>query len=102
MKELKKQWKNHEFARCYLFFGTETYLIKEYEAALMKAILAEGAELMNHDILTEKNATAPAIMDAAETFPFLNEKRLVTVRNSEFFQKAGRKEEGEKECTEQF
>ncbi len=96
MKELKKQWKNNEFARCYLFFGTETYLIKEYEAALTKAILAEGAELMNHDILTEKNATAAAIMDAAETFPFLNEKRLVTVRNSDFFQKVGRKEEGER------
>ena len=35
-------------------------------------------------------------MDAAETFPFLNEKRLVTVRNSEFFQKGGRKEEAER------
>ena len=96
MKELKKQWKNGEFGRCYLFFGAETYLIKEYEATLTKAILPEGTEMMNHDIFEEKRATAAAIMDAAETFPFLNEKRLVTVRNSEFFQKSGRKEEGEK------
>lgn len=96
MKELKKQWKNHEFARCYLFFGEETYLMKNYEAALMQAILPAGAEMMNHDSFTEKQATAMAIMDAAETLPFLNEKRLVTVRNSDFFQKAGRKEEGEK------
>lgn len=96
MKELKKQWKNHEFARCYLFFGEETYLMKNYEAALMQAILPAGAEMMNHDSFTEKQATAAAIMDAAETLPFLNEKRLVTVRNSDFFQKAGRKEEGEK------
>lgn len=96
MKALKTQWKNKEFAKCYLFFGTEMYLIKEYEAALMKAILAEGAELMNHDILSERNATAAAIMDAAETFPFLNEKRLVTVRNSDLFHKAGRKEEAER------
>lgn len=35
-------------------------------------------------------------MDAAETLPFLNDKRLVIVRNSAFFQKGGRKEEGEK------
>lgn len=96
MKTLKKNWKNHEFSRCYLFYGTETYLIREYEAALTKAILPDGAEMMNHDIFEEKRATAAAIMDAAETLPFLNEKRLVTVRNSEFFQKAGRKEEGEK------
>lgn len=96
MKELKKQWKNHEFARCYLFFGEETYLMRNYEVALMQAILPAGAEMMNHDSFTEKQATATAIMDAAETLPFLNEKRLVTVRNSDFFQKAGRKEEGEK------
>ena len=96
MKELKKQWKNGEFGRCYLFFGAETFLIREYESALMKAILPDGAEMMNHDIFEEKRATASAIIDAAETMPFLNDKRLVTVRNSEFFQKAGRKEEGEK------
>lgn len=96
MKTLKKNWKNHEFSHCYLFYGDETYLIREYEAALTKAILPEGAEMMNHDIFEEKRATAAAIMDAAETLPFLNEKRLVTVRNSEFFQKGGRKEEGEK------
>lgn len=96
MKTLKKNWKNHEFSRCYLFYGAEVYLIREYEAALTQAILPDGAEMMNHDIFEEKRATAAAIMDAAETLPFLNEKRLVTVRNSEFFQKGGRKEEGEK------
>ena len=96
MKELKKQWKNGEFGRCYLFYGAETYLLKEYEATLTKAILPEGTEMMNHDIFEEKRATASAIMDASETFPFLNDKRLVTVRNSEFFQKGGRKEEAER------
>ena len=95
MKTLKKNWKNNEFSRCYLFYGTETYLIKDYEAALTKAILPDGAEIMNHDIFEEKRTTSAAIMDAAETMPFLNEKRLVTVRNSEFFQKGGRKEEGD-------
>ena len=49
MKTLKKNWKNHEFSRCYLFFGEETYLIREYEAALRKAILPDGAEMMNED-----------------------------------------------------
>lgn len=96
MKTLKKNWKNNEFARCYLFFGAETYLIREYEVALTNAILPAGTEMMNHDIFEEKRATAAAIMDAAETLPFLSEKRLVTVKNSEFFQKGGRKEEGER------
>ena len=44
MKTLKENWKNHEFSRCYLFFGEETYLIREYEAALRKAILPDGAD----------------------------------------------------------
>ena len=96
MKILKKNWKNGEFSRCYLFFGPEAYLIRDYEATLTKALLTEGTEMMNHDIFEEKRATAAAIMEAAETFPFLNDRRLVTIRNSEFFQKGGRKEEGEK------
>ena len=96
MKTLKKNWKNGEFGRCYLFFGPEAYLIRDYETTLTKALLPEGTEMMNHDTFEEKRATAEAIMEAAETFPFLNDKRLVTVRNSEFFQKGGRKEEGEK------
>lgn len=96
IKELKKQWKNHEFAKCYLFYGTEAYLLKDYENALTKALLPPGAEMMNYDVFEEKRATAAAIMDAAETLPFLNEKRLVTVRNSGFFQKSGRKEEADR------
>ena len=96
MKELKKQWKNGEFGRCYLFFGAETYLIREYESALTKAILPDGTEMMNHDIFEEKRATAAAIIDAAETLPFLNDRRLVTIRNSELFQKSGRKEDIER------
>ncbi|MDD3393383.1 MAG: DNA polymerase III subunit delta [Anaerotignum sp.] len=96
MKELKKQWKNGEFKSCYLFYGPETYLIKNYEKTLTDAILPQGSEIMNHDIFEEKRASAGAIMDAAETLPFLNERRLVTVRNSGFFQKGNTKEEGEK------
>lgn len=95
MKELKKQWKQGEFHKCYLFYGTETYLIKNYEEALTEAILPPGADGLNFDVLEGKKATAAAIMDAAETLPFLNDRRLVLVRGSEFFQKGGRKEEGE-------
>ena len=91
MKTLKKNWKNHEFSRCYLFFGEETYLIREYEAALRKAILPDGAEMMNEDSFEEKRATAAAIMDAAETLPFLNDKRLVIVRNSAFSRRVAEK-----------
>lgn len=96
MKELKKQWKNGEFRSCYLFYGSETYLIKNYEKALMDGILSPGSEMMNHDIFKEKRASADAIMDAADTLPFLNEKRLITIKNSGFFQKGNAKEEGEK------
>lgn len=96
MKELKKQWKEHQFHKCYLFYGTETYLMKNYEEALVQALLPPGTESMNSDILEGKKATAATIMDAAETLPFLNDNRLVLIRNSEFFHRNGRKEEGER------
>ncbi|MFV0314111.1 MAG: DNA polymerase III subunit delta [Anaerotignum sp.] len=96
MKELKKQWKNNEFKRCYLFYGEETFLIKNYEKTLTDAILSPGSEMMNYDVFEEKKATAASIMDASETLPFLNEKRLIVVKNSGFFQKGSAKEEGEK------
>ena len=96
MKELKKQWKNNEFAPCYLFYGDETYLIKNYEKALTEAILPAGAEMMNYDLLEEKKITAATVMDIAETFPFMNEKRLLVLHGSDFFKKGGRKEEGER------
>ncbi|WP_317855779.1 DNA polymerase III subunit delta [Chakrabartyella piscis] len=96
MKELKKQWKNGEFKTCYLFYGTETFLVQNYEKALMESILPAGAELMNLEVLEEKRATAEKIMESAETFPFLNDKRLIVVKRSGFFQKGSAKEEGEK------
>ncbi len=96
MKELKQQWKNNEFQNCYLFYGTETYLIKHYTEQLQKAILPSGTETMNLDMFEEKKATAQAIIDAGETLPFFHDKRLLMIRNSSFFQKNGRKEEGEK------
>jgi DNA polymerase-3 subunit delta len=52
--------------------------------------------MMNHDIFEEKRATASAIIDAAETFPFLNDKRLITIKNSGLFQKGGLKDDIEK------
>lgn len=54
MKELKKQWKEHQFHKCYLFYGTETYLMKNYEEALVQALLPPGTESMNSDILEGK------------------------------------------------
>ncbi len=96
LKELKEQIKTKNFAACYLFYGNEGYLRRQYAQALTAALLPEGAEMMNHDIFAEKNATANAIMDAADTLPFLNEKRLITVRDSGLFRKEGRKEEAAK------
>ncbi len=96
MKQLKEKWKKREFQKCYLFYGAETYLVKHYAEVLQKEILLSGTETMNFDILEEKNATAAAIMDAGETLPFFHDKRLLVIRNSDFFWKNGRKEEGEK------
>lgn len=95
MKELKKQWKQGQFHKCYLFYGSESYLVKNYEETLVKALLPVGTESMNSEVLEGKRITAAAIMDAVETLPFFHDKRLVLVRNSGFFCKGNAKEEGE-------
>ncbi len=95
MKELKKQWKQGQFHKCYLFYGSEPYLVKNYEETLVNALLPAGTEGMNFEVLEGKRITAAAIMDAVETLPFFHDKRLVLVRNSGFFCKGTAKDEGE-------
>ena len=96
MKELKKSWKNKEFKKCYLFFGAEKYLIKNYEKILIDELLTQESQMMNLDIFEEEKAQVNTILDVAETLPFLDDKRLIIVRNSQFFKKGSRKEEGVK------
>lgn len=94
MLNIKKDIKENKLKGCYLLFGNESYLIKTYEDKIKKTALGGGDELMNSDTFDDRKLTAKTVMDSAETMPFLAEKRVVTVRDSGFFDQ-GKKDETE-------
>ena len=63
----------------YLFEGPEENIKDSALAALRKAVLPEGLEEMNEAQMDAPSADA--VIAAAETLPFLGEKRLVIVRD---------------------
>lgn len=95
MEELKEQLKTKEFQKCYLFYGTEKYLMKQYENVFVKNILTEQEQEMNLDIIDGNNKVVQALdlMNIVETYPFFASKRLVVVYNSGFFSSAGSKDD---------
>lgn len=76
----------------YLLEGTEEYIKQQALARLYEKLLPPGLEQMN---LTEmENSEADALIAAAETLPFMGEKRVVVVRECDLLT-SGRKQENE-------
>jgi len=80
---------------CYLFEGPEEYIKQQALKALCASILPAGLEEMNMTDLTDPDADA--LIAAAETLPFMGEKRLVIVRECSLIT-AGRKTEDERKA----
>jgi len=78
-REFLQKVKSGELGGAYLFEGTEENIKDSALAALRKAVLPEGLEDMNCSVMDHPEADA--IIAAAETLPFLGEKRLVIVRD---------------------
>ena len=94
MKELKADIKNRTFKRAYLLYGDEKYLIHYYENLLKETLMPAGADIMNLDIFENKSVSVERISDACHTAPFLNDYRLILVRDSKLFI-SGRKADSE-------
>jgi len=85
MKDLKTDIRMKSFRRAYLLYGEEKFLVRYYENLLKSTLLPAGADIMNLDVYEEKEATAQRISDACRTAPFLNEYRLILVKDSKLF-----------------
>ena len=89
MAGIKEQLKAGTLGRLYLLYGEEAYLKTYYSERILHLLLTPEDEMMNCDVLEGSNATADAILQSGQTLPFLAEKRLVLVRDSQAF-KGGR------------
>jgi len=87
--------KNGAVAGCYLFEGPEEYIKQQALKQLCAKLLPAGLEEMNLTDLTDPDADA--LIAAAETLPFMGEKRLVIVRECSLIT-AGRKAEDERKA----
>ncbi len=84
MKTVDADIKNHTFARSYLFFGEEAYLIKQYKDKLKAAIVPEG-DTMNFASYQGDAVNPKELIDLAETMPFFSGRRMILVEDSGFF-----------------
>ena len=69
----------HTLPSVLLFEGEEEHLKQDALFALRKALLPEGMEEMNELVLDDPSADE--LIAAAETIPFMADKRLVIIRD---------------------
>jgi len=95
-KEINGHIKSGNFARVYLFFGDESFLVGHWQKRLVEGILgkSDGGLELNFETFEGKGVAVTDIIASCETLPFMAEHRVVLVRGSELFQ-AGRKDDSE-------
>jgi DNA polymerase III subunit delta len=81
---LKAHIKAGKPAPCYLFTGTEDFLIRQYHKEMVQFVLPSEAKDFNYIVFEGKSKTS-AILDAAETFPVFAERKLLVIKESGFF-----------------
>lgn len=86
--ELKKQIKENNIGKLYLFFGDEVYIKNVYIEKLTELIDDAGFSDFNHITIDEKDLDPDTVDDALESFPMFAEKKLIIIKNSGIFQKA--------------
>ena len=80
MKDLKNDFKTNQFKSVYLLYGEEPYLVRYYANQFTEQLLENA--MMNCDTFEGREFEAEAVIDAADTLPFLSERRLVYVKDS--------------------
>lgn len=84
MKSIDQDIKSGEFSRIYLLYGEEAYLRRSYKNKLKNALVSEG-DTMNYAYFEGKSVNPKAVIDLAETMPFLAGHRVIVIENSGFF-----------------
>ena len=76
-KEFFKAVKSGQIGSLYLMEGVEEYIKQSALEQLRKAVLPVGLEVLNESVL--ENPSLHVLKAAAETLPFMADRRLVLV-----------------------
>lgn len=90
MQRINNDIKQNNFKQVYLLYGEERYLKKQYTDRLHKAMCNDG-DSMNTHFHEGKDISVGEIIDLAETLPFLSERRVIFISNSNLFKSGGEK-----------
>ena len=88
MQRIIQDIKTGQLKQAYLLYGEEAYLRKQYKDKLKDALCGDG-DSMNFQAFEGKDVEVPAIIDLAETLPFLAERRVILIENSGLFKHGG-------------
>lgn len=84
MNTIKKHLATSEYANFYLLSGSEDYYVSLYQKRLTNA-LASTDDTMNYAMFEGSNANIDEVAELAETLPFFAERRLIVLKNTEWF-----------------
>jgi DNA polymerase-3 subunit delta len=87
-RELERRLKRKELAPVLFLWGEESLLIDAAIGQLEALVLATGTREFNRDVFYGDEAEAQAILNAAQTLPWLAAQRLVLVRGAEALPRA--------------
>ncbi len=90
MKQINEDIKQQNFKQIYLLYGEERYLRRQYRERLRKALCSED-DTMNTHFYEGRDISVGAVIDLAETLPFLAERRVIFISNSGLFKSGGEK-----------
>ncbi len=83
--ELKKMLREGSFARLYVFYGEETFLLNHYLGQLKKQLVDELTESFNYHKLTQENFDIRVFSDAVESLPMMAEHTFIWVDDIDIF-----------------
>lgn len=83
MRNITSDIKNGTYKSCYLLYGEEEYLKRQFKNNLIYGICND--DTMNYSYYEGKDIDVNSIIAMCETLPFFADKRIVIVENSGFF-----------------
>ena len=90
MKQINEDIRQNHIRPCYLLYGEERYLRRQYRERLQKALCGDG-DNMNTHFYEGKDIPVGEIIDLAETLPFLADRRVIFITDSGLFKSGGEK-----------
>ena len=87
MSQITDDIKSGQFRDVYLLYGEEAYL-REYNRKALVSALSSPSDTLNRASFSGDDLDVKQILSLAQTLPFMAEKRVITVKNSGFFENA--------------